>query len=178
MNKISLIISIFLFFLVSFSLFKTYDRAEVAYVDINKLVEGYTRTEVERKKFEEKSKKFNASSDSIMNGWRLELQSFEKERSQMSNEEIKLKEEILRNKQQKINQVQQAIEKEIQKADQVSTQTIVNDINDFVKEFGESNNYELILGASGNGNIMYASEGIDLTDEVLEELNLYYQENK
>ena len=51
---------------------------------------------------------------------------------------------------------------------------IVNDINDFVKEYGEQKGYRIIFGATGGGTIMYAQEGSDLTDEVLEELNAQF----
>src|SRR5690606_17687182 len=93
------------------------------------------------------------------------------ERSGMSEKELELKQEVLGNKQQQINNYQQAIQKQIQEEDKKATQTVVNDINDYVKEYGENNGYKLIFGASGSGNIMYASEGADLTDDILKGLN-------
>jgi len=55
------------------------------------------------------------------------------------------------------------------------TQTVINDINDFVKDYGKNHGYPIIFGAGGNGNIMYAEEASDLTGEVLEGLNAQYE---
>ena len=62
--------------------------------------------------------------------------------------------------------------------DKKTTQTVINDINDYVKEFGKRKGYKIIFGASGGGNIMYADESSDLTEEVLKGLNAEYDKKK
>ena len=52
---------------------------------------------------------------------------------------------------------------------------MINDINDFVKEYGKKKGYKIIFGASGSGNIMYADEASDLTPIVLEGLNKEFE---
>ena len=89
----------------------------------------------------------------------------------MTKKEISLKQELLNNKQQQISSYQQAIQKQIQEEDKKATQTVINDINDYVKEYGKKKGYKIIFGASGSGNIMYADEGTDLTEKILEGLN-------
>ncbi|WP_417859359.1 OmpH family outer membrane protein [Xanthomarina gelatinilytica] len=145
------------------------------YVDVNKLIDGYKRTKVVRADFEKKAKTLNANVDSLMGDWQNELKIYEKERSKMSTKELELKQELLGNKQQQINNYQQAIQKQIQEEDKKATQTIVNDINDYVKEYGKKHKYTIILGASGSGNIMYANEDADLTKVVLEGLNTEFE---
>jgi len=92
----------------------------------------------------------------------------------MTPKELKLKQELLGNKQQQINGYQEAIQKKIQEEDKKVTQTVINDINDYIKEYGKSHSYKIIFGASGGGNIMYADESTDLTEEVLKGLNAEY----
>jgi outer membrane protein len=171
MNKLSfwaaviaIVISISTFLYVNSS-------SKQVYVDVNKLIDGYKRTKVVRADFEKKAKTLNANVDSLMGDWQNELKIYEKERSKMSTKELELKQELLGNKQQQINNYQQAIQKQIQEEDKKATQTIVNDINDYVKEYGKKHKYTIILGASGSGNIMYANEDADLTEDVLNELN-------
>ncbi len=151
--------------------------SDLVYVDVNKLLDGYDRTEVERAKFEEKAKQLQANVDSLIANWQQELQTYEKDRASMSQKEIELKQELLSSKQQQIGNYQQAIQKQIQEEDQKATQTVINDINDYIKEYGKQNNHKIIFGASGSGNIMYADEATDLTEEVLEGLNKEYQGN-
>jgi len=106
-----------------------------------------------------------------MGDWQNELLSFEKERLSMTTKELEQKQQSLKGKQQKLNDYQRAIQNQIQKEDQKITQTIINDINDYVTEFGKRNDYKIILGAKGDGNVMYAEEVSDLTEIVLAELN-------
>ncbi len=144
------------------------------YVDVNKLVEGYNRTKAERNSFAKKTQVLKANVDSLVTNWQNELKAYEKERSGMSKKEMELKQELLANKQQQLNNYQQAIQKQIQEEDQKMTQTVVNDINTYVKEYGKSHGYPIIFGAGGNGNIMYAEDASDLTEKVLEGLNAQY----
>ena len=63
----------------------------------------------------------------------------------MTKKEISLKQELLNNKQQQISSYQQAIQKQIQEEDKKATQTVINDINDYVKEYGKKKGYKIIL---------------------------------
>lgn len=106
------------------------------------------------------------------------LKAYEKERSSMSKKELELKQELLANKQQQINNYQQAVQKQLVEEDKKVTQTVINDINDFVKEYGKKKGYRVIFGATGNGTIMYGEESADLTEIVLKELNAEFEGNK
>ncbi|MEE3999181.1 OmpH family outer membrane protein [Tenacibaculum sp. FZY0031] len=162
--SMSLIVSLFTFFY-------SQNTSELVYVDVNKLLDGYKRTKVVRGEFEKKAKVLKSNVDSLVTDWQKELKLYEKERSGYSSKELKLKQELLGNKQQQINNYQQAVQKQIQEEDKKATQTVVNDINDFVKEFGKKKGYKIIFGASGSGNVMYADKSADLTEEVLQGLN-------
>ncbi len=174
MNKITLSISI-LAILLSILTFYSTKSSELVYVDVNKLIDGYDRTKIEKAKFEEKAKLLQSNVDSLISNWQQEIMNYEKERSSMTPKELELKQEILSNKQQQINNYQHAIQQQIQEEDQKATQTVVNDINNFVKEFGKKNSYKIIFGATGGGSIMYADDSSDLTEIILEGLNKEYK---
>jgi len=167
LSLIALIASLATFFI-------SQSKSELVYVDVNKLLEGYDRTKVEQKAFEEKTSVMKANVDSLMTDWQDELKTYEKERASMTEKELALKQELLQNKQQQINNYQQAIQKQIKEEDQKMTQTVINDINDYVKDYGKRHGHRIIFGAQGSGNIMYAEKGGDLTDKVLEGLNKQY----
>ena len=175
MNKLSFPLSIIAILISIGSLYYLKPTSNQVYVDVNKLIDGYKRTKIVRAEFEEKAKTLNANVDSLIVDWQGELKAYEKERSKMSSKEIKLKQELLGNKQQQINNYQKAIQQQIEEEDKKATQTIINDINDYIKEFGERNKYQIIFGASGSGNIMYAKEKTDLTNEVLKGLNADFE---
>jgi len=175
MNKLAFPIAVtaLIISLASFFYFKT-NTAQV-YVDVNKLMDGYKRTAIVKKQFEIKASTLKANVDSLLTNWQKELKDYEKERASMTEKELKLKQELLGNKQQQLNNYQQAIQKQIQQEDQKVTQTVINDINDYVKVYGKENGHSIIFGASGSGNIMYANEASDLTAEILIGLNAEFE---
>lgn len=174
MKKIPLYLAVLAVILSIAAIYLATSSSQLVYVDVNKLIEGYSRTKVAKAEFDKKANVMKANVDSLVGKWQKELQAYEKERASLSPKELKLKQELLQNKQQQINSYQEAIQKQIQEEDKKVTQTVINDINDYVKEYGKSKGDKIIFGASGGGNIMYADESADLTAEVLNGLNAEY----
>jgi len=175
MNKLALPIALLALITTVGSFFYLQSSSELVYVDVNKLLDGYKRTKIVRAEFDKKANTMKANVDSLITGWQNELKVYEKERSSMSKKEVELKQELLANKQQQISNYQQAIQKQLAEEDKKSTQTVINDINDFVKDYGKKKGYKVILGAIGNGNIMYGEDASDLTDIVLEQINQEFE---
>lgn len=175
MKKLPLPIAVISVLISCLSFFYFQQSSKQVYVDVNKLMKGYERTKRVRATFEKKAKILNANVDSLMTDWQREIKTYEKERAKLSEKELELKKQFLRNKQQQINNYQKAIQKQIQEEDKKATQTVINDINDYIKEYGESKGHSIIYGASGSGNIMYASESADLTQDVLKGLNAEFK---
>lgn len=175
MKKIALVVAVLALVASIATFFYSQEKSSLVYVDVNKLLEGYNRTKLVRAEFEKKAKLLRSNVDSLVTDWQKELKLYEKERSSYSKKELKLKQELLSNKQQQINNYQQAVQKQIQEEDKKSTQTVINDINDFVTEYGKKKGYKMIFGASGGGNIMYADKSADLTEKVLEGLNAEFE---
>lgn len=175
MNKLALPIAVLALVAAVASFFYLQTSSELVYVDVNKLLDGYKRTKVVKAEFDKKAATMKSNVDSLLSDWQKELKLYEKERANMSKKELELKQELLSNKQQQINNYQQAVQKQLQEEDKKVTQTVVNDINDFVKEYGKKNKYKVIFGATGGGTIMYAEESADLTEKVLAELNAEFE---
>lgn len=49
-------------------------------------------------------------------------------------------------------------------------------INVYIAGFGKDQGYEFIYGASGDGNLMYATQERDVTDQVIQYINKRYSE--
>jgi outer membrane protein len=54
---------------------------------------------------------------------------------------------------------------------------IISQLNSYVKEFGKKNNYSIILGATDNGNVMYADTSLNISKEIIEFINNKYNGN-
>ncbi len=52
-----------------------------------------------------------------------------------------------------------------------------NRLNDYIKEYAQANNLKIILGANGNGNLMFGEASIDITSQIIEFSNKKYEGN-
>jgi outer membrane protein len=55
------------------------------------------------------------------------------------------------------------------------SQQVWSRINSYVQEYGALNNYSIIMGTQGNGNIMYAQKDLDITDSFIDFANKKYE---
>lgn len=175
MKKIPVVLGVVAVLLSAVAVYVAKSGSDLVYVDVNKLIEGYKRTKDAKTEFEKKTKDMKVNLDSMMSNWQKELKNYEKERAALSPKELQLKQELLGTKQQQINAYQESLQKQAMEEEKKMTQTVVNDINDYIKEYGKAHGYKMIFGASGTGNIMYAGEGTDLTSDVLIGLNKEYE---
>ncbi len=85
---------------------------------------------------------------------------------------------------QHYRKVRNELESKVEKY-QINDQELSNDVftkvwtylNDYITEYGDMEEYTLILGASGNGNIMYGNETADITTDLLNYANSKYNGN-
>jgi len=143
----------------------------IVYVDAVKLLNGYHGMQQARKDLDAKSSVWRTNVDSLKRELELSIREYQDKKAGLSNKEQQLTEELLRTKQEQFLNYQQAIADKIQHEDQELTTKVLSNVNDYIKKFGEENNYEIILAATQYGNIVYAEQGKDITDLVLKGLN-------
>jgi outer membrane protein len=72
---------------------------------------------------------------------------------------------------------QNQFEKESQELTVSYNDKIWNQINQYMEEYGQEKNYNFILGATGEGNIMFGNKKVDVTNSVIEYINKKYASN-
>lgn len=147
---------------------------EVVYVNNDRLINGYQGMIDARATFEEKHQVWKANIDTLTLKVTQAIHEFEKNSAQMSKTEQQLSKELIQTRQQQLQQYQQAIQQQAEQADTEMTNRVLTQVNTFLSEYGDSHDYQVIMGANNSGNILYAQEGLDITDRVLEELNRNY----
>ena len=68
-----------------------------------------------------------------------------------------------------------AFENELMEKGREYDEQIWERINSYVEDYALENDYDLILGASGDGNLMFAKDTLDLTDELIAYCNHAYK---
>jgi outer membrane protein len=72
-------------------------------------------------------------------------------------------------------QKKQEFEESTQQQSQEYDRQIWNQLNQYITDFGKDNNYDMIFGANGQGNLMYASDARDITEELIDYINQKYE---
>ena len=149
--------------------------SSLAYVDSTKLLNGYEGMIVARKAYQQKALLWQANVDTLTNEVREEMAQYEKESATMSAKEKELAQELIRTKQQQLVDYQRAIKGQAQQEDQQMTTEVLTTVNAFITTYGKERGYDIVFAATDAGNIVYARESMDITEEVLNGLNKQYK---
>ena len=68
------------------------------------------------------------------------------------------------------------LQERVLKAGQQADQELLQEVNAYLKEYGQAKGYDFIFGATESGNIVYANQAKNLTADVLRELNQRYDQ--
>ncbi len=73
--------------------------------------------------------------------------------------------------------LKQLFEEKYQKLAKNYTAQVYERLNAYLNEYGKLHEIRLIVGGSGQGNVMFVNENADITDEVLQYVNKKYLDN-
>lgn len=80
---------------------------------------------------------------------------------------------------QELNEYQLKFSDDMNKRRAELIRPAIESINSYIADYGKKNHYKIILGATVDGNILYAEEADDLTQTILKDLNdIYNQKHK
>lgn len=172
MSKLQLAVNTVFVFLFSFLFYAHFFKNQkVVYVDSAKLLNGYEGMINARKAFQQKADGWKSNIDTLTNEVKISIMDYEKGQATMTIKERQLSQELIKSKQQQLNQYQQAINAQAQQEDQKMTSDIIAQVNAYLKKYGEQKGYTIIFAATDYGNIAYANDKLNVTDDVLEGLN-------
>jgi outer membrane protein len=149
-------------------------RSSIVYVDSNQLINNYKGMQDARKVYQQKATSWKANIDTLSQEVQQQIMQYEKESSKMTNKERQLSQELIRTKQKQLMDYQQAMNTQAQQEDSKMTTEVISQINAYIRKYGEKKGYKIVMAATEYGNIAYANEGLDITEEVLEGLNKEY----
>lgn len=150
------------------------NEQKTAYVDTTKIIQEYKEMKEVEADFSSKSDAVKKRLDSVARVFQQEVQAYQSQMNSMSETERKEKEQELMQKQQMIQQQQQMQSTRLREQSTAVMDSMVTKVKDYVKKYGEENNYTYIFGSNESANIMYAEEGLDITQEILSQLNEDY----
>jgi outer membrane protein len=174
-SRLSLVIGLFSFSgLIVLAIYVFSIPQKLVYVDSAKLVNEYKGMQDARAAYQRKAVTWKANIDTLTNEVHQQIMSYEKESSKLTPKERQLTQDLIRTKQKQLMDYQQAMNTQAQQEDTKMTGEVVQQINAYLRKYGEENGYKIVMAATEYGNIAYADEGLDITDDVLTGLNNEY----
>lgn len=148
---------------------------KMAYVEVQRILET---SEPGKKALGQLTKKFEDMKEELdqeranLEEMREELQKQSLVLSQDAQQDL---ENELRQKVGEFQEMFQAYQTRMQQEEQTLSEPIIDLLFDIINDFGEKNGYEFIFDAQSSG-IIYASEALNITDTIIEELNKKWAE--
>lgn len=172
MSRYLLIIGVAnLVFLVGYITYKETSKEKLAYVDANYLLNNYKGMAKAREDFKKKASVWQANVDTLASEVKKQIGDYQKDAAKSTPKERSLTEELIRTKQRQLEEYKNAMNVKAQQEDEQMTQMVLSEVNAHIKEYGERHGYGLILTATEYGNIAYAGDWLNITEEILSGLN-------
>jgi outer membrane protein len=147
----------------------------LVYVDSGQLINNYKGMQEARKVYQEKAFIWKSNIDTLTNEIQTQILRYEKEQGKMTTKERSLSQDLIRTKQKQLQEYHQAMNMQAQQEDARMTSEVMTHINSYLKKYGKVKGYNIVMAATQYGNIAYADEGLDVTQDVLEGLNKEYK---
>ncbi len=143
---------------------------KIGFVNTEKLIQDYKGTKAAEAVLKEKSTKMQADLTRMKTA-------FDEKVKKMSKRQLNKQMNALNQENNFIQQQMQNAQYALQGESQKSLEKVSKKVNDFVKKYAKDNGYKFILGTVElNGSVMYGDEEVDITYDILKELNNSYVE--
>lgn len=150
----------------------------IVYINSDSLLDQYEFFKNERSKFEESQNRIKnelKSQGEILQG---EVALYQKQAIGMTDMERAKKEEQLTVKQQQIMQRKEELLSKLDVEQGKSSEELYLRLNQYLKKFNKTRNYNFVLGFQKGGGILFANDSLNITRDVVDGLNKEYLEEK
>lgn len=152
----------------------------IVYVNTDTLLKNYDYYKDVVKEFESKSFKLENELAQKAKSFQNEVAFFQQKAQQggMSQEQLQTTQMQLQQKEQNIMAYRDKAAGDLSGEQAKKTDELLNNIQAYLKEYNKDNKYDMVIGYSKGGGVLYAKEDLDITKQVLEGLNKDYAEKK
>jgi outer membrane protein len=157
------------------NVFLVVTRPQLAYVRSYDLIEKFIGTKDARTKFELKKSAMMGNVDSLKSAFEKARVDYVTNASRMTVTQRMSREESLTKQQNQIVQYSAAVEEQLAQEDKDMMAPVLAQINTYVEEYAEAKGFDLILGTTLSGSLLYGKSSIDVTEDILKNLNAKYK---
>ncbi len=147
----------------------------IAYVNSDSLLKNYDLFKDMEKKFNSKRDKLNTEYQNRAKGLQTEISNYQQTAGNMTINQQRAVEEDLRRKQQNLMLYQEQLSQELMQDESNMNAQIYDKVSDYLKDYGKNKNLHLVLTYTKGSGVLYASDSLNITNEVITGLNQQYQ---
>ncbi len=146
----------------------------VAYINSDSVVQNYDYFKKMQEDLEAKTAKLEAEYQNRAQGLQKEITDYQQNQSNLTLGQAQALEQNLRQKQQNLQLYQQKLTQDLMTEENKMSQALYDKITTFLKEYGEKNNLQMVVRFNQGSDVLYATDGMDITDVVIAGLNEEY----
>lgn len=140
-----------------------------AWVDVKKIYNDFSL----KQELEKKYKQVETERKNILDSLELDLNIMARELNKIKLSDAQIKEFELQ-KERYLYKKQQFTQ-ENEQTQQTYNEQILTQLNQYVKDYCKTKDYDFVFGADGNGSLMYSKETKEITAEVIVYINNKYK---
>jgi outer membrane protein len=176
MNRIVVASSLILSLIcIAFCVWLKMSMPKIAYVRSAVIVDGYSGMKEARIAYELKAQAWQSHIDTLTADYNKAFASYNTYQTTKKSNAYNHEKTQLENKRYTLDKYRLAIEEKAQQEEEKLTQGALNQINSFIENYAKNKGYTVVLGTTQAGNILYANDAVDITEEVLQGLNQNYK---
>jgi len=147
------------------------NQTKIAYINVEDLMKEYEGTKALEETLKEKQDAMAKELDSLSAPFQTKVQEYYQNAQKMSAQKRAETEQGLQQEQQMLQLKQQQASQSLQQENQVLSEAITKKVDSFVTDYAKLKGFNLVLGTSGNGTVMYGDETLNITNDILVILN-------
>ena len=150
----------------------------IAYVNNDSLLKHYESYQAALKKLQGKTRRLERDLKNRTKGFETEVANFQQTAQSMTIAQAQRTQEDLRNKEQNLIKYQNKLQQDLLIEENTLTNRVYNEISEFLNEYAENRQIDLVLTYTRGSGVWYGSEGLDITEQVIAGLNNNQQEEE
>lgn len=149
-------------------------KPKIAFIRSTTVLQQYQGMKEAQQLYNQKLQDWQRNADTLQSRYQKQLVVIQNKAAKWSEAEKQSHDFVLQQMQAKMEQYEEEIKKLSVEENEKLIQGALNQLNSVVEQYARQRDFDLVLGVTLSGNIMYGDDYIDITDEVISHLNKTY----
>ena len=147
---------------------------KMAYVDVGHILKEYERMNAFNEEMEDETVQLRKEIESLIEPYQADVEEYYKNVGRMSETQKSATELALQEAQKAINEQQDKFMQQLEDQRLKGLEDLNGEIAVFVEDYAKSKGLQIVFGTLGTQTVVYGSDKLNITEEVLSELNKLY----